>query len=377
MADRLLVRFHKKGTKLTIWSDIRGKPLVSIIIVTFNNEHDILECVNSVLAQDYQNIELIIVDNDSADCTHQVLQQNFRHDKRVKVIASPQNTGYSGGNNLGYQQTKGDMIVVLNPDSVVDKSWLSELLKTYYNHEDDAGIVCSNVLLFDRPDVINACGNNIHVTGLVFSRFYGEHISKCDQGSCRVAAPSGASMMFSRGGLESIGRDEPFDSSRFFMEYSDIDLAVQFLKRGKSCYVAHSSKIFHKFKFKMNPRRMYFLETGRYQLLGHLTYGTIIRMLPSLILTEIIVWSFILSKNRKLIGPKLRANGWHLVNWPSTRRMDNSRTADMVLIENMTPDLVIYDEMKTRDSNMMKRGTTLCNKIFRFIRMTLIRSLRR
>jgi GT2 family glycosyltransferase len=347
---------------------------VSIIIVTYNSQDDIVDCVNSVLNQDYQNIEVIIVDNNSKDGTVNIIKQEFGDNAKIRLIVSPENTGYSGGNNLGFHNASGEMIVILNPDSVVDKLWLTELLKSYYEHEADAGIVCSNVLLFDRPEVINACGNDIHLTGLVFSRNYGDHVGKCSKDPHVVAAPSGASMIFSRSKLALIGRNEPFDSSRFFMEYSDIDLAVEFLKKDLLCYVCPASKILHKYKFKMNPQRMYFLETGRYQLLGHLTKGTLVRMLPALILTELIVWFYILGKNRKLAGSKLRANMWQLSHWPSIWRLNNDKAADKKLIQCMISEVIIYNELK-EESHTVQRARRVSDRLFEHIKEALTRSL--
>ena len=179
-----------------------------------------------------------------------------------------ENTGYAHGNNLGFQQSNGEMIVILNPDLTVDKAWLSPLVESYCRHEN-AGIVGSGVLLFDNPHIVNACGNDIHLTGFVFSRFYREHPRKCMREEEFIAAPSGASFIFSRYKLNAIGRDMPFDDTRFFLDCSDADLAIDFFSHGLLCYVAPSSKVFHKYKFKMNPQRLFILESGRYQILGH------------------------------------------------------------------------------------------------------------
>jgi GT2 family glycosyltransferase len=181
-------------------------------------------------------------------------------------------------------------------------------------------------------------------------------------------------MMFSRSKLASTGRSEPFDTSWFFMEYSDIDLAVEFLKKDLFCYVCPASKILHKFKFKMNPRRMYFLETGRYQLLGHLTKGTIFRMLPALMLTELIVWSFILGKDKRLIGSKLRASMWHFFHWPATFRKNSNREQDLKLIRRMISEVIIYDELGG-ESWAVHRARQSSNRRFEAAKQSLINSL--
>jgi GT2 family glycosyltransferase len=104
--------------------------------------------------------------------------------------------------------------------------------------------------------------------------------------------PTSASMLFSREKLLMIGRKEPFDSDRFTMEYSDIDLAIDFLCHGLLCFVSPSSKVYHKYKFKMTSQMLYRLEMGRYRLLGHISNATLSRMRRALILTEIMIWYF-------------------------------------------------------------------------------------
>jgi GT2 family glycosyltransferase len=366
-----------------------NSPLVSIIVVTYNNENDIVDCLGSILDQDLQDFEVIVVDNSSSDRTAGKIIDTFGKNEKVKLVQSRENTGYAGGNNIGFQHSKGELAVLLNPDLIVDKAWLANLVQAYYKCKEDAGIICSNVLLFDKRDTINACGNIVHLAGFVFSRFYMEKESKCHEcdesnaGSAKrdgvtaiqVAAPSGASMLFSRSSLQKIGRTEPFDTSRFRMEYSDIDLAIDFLSHGLLCYVAPNSRIFHKFRFKMNPQRLATLEKGRYQILGHLTQGTLFSMLPALLLGEIIVWSFIIFGRNKNKGAmtrsKLGTYSWLASNTIS--RPNNSKTKDMKIMKVMSSDLVIYGELSSSvGKSNVQAAHSFSNRIFHWIRARMM-----
>jgi len=346
---------------------------VSIIIVTHNNQDDIVDCLNSVLNQAYQSFEIVIVDNASTDKTVDRIQLNFGNNEMVRLIKSTENTWYTGGNNLGFQQSKGEMIAILNPDLIVGKFWLSTLVESYRMHED-AGIVGSNVLLFDNPAIINACCNYIHLTGFVFSRFYRENQCKCSREEL-VAAPSGASFIFSRDKLNAIGRRVPFDDMRFVMDCSDADLAIDFLSHDLLCYVAPSSKVYHKFRFKMNPQRLFILESGRYQILGHIRRKTLFLMMPALVLTEIMVWYFILSANRGLIKSKLKVQMRLFTQNRSIFRSDNSSAKDLKLIQYLKPDIKMYDELGGRSANI-QRALEASNRIFAFTRRFILNSLR-
>jgi GT2 family glycosyltransferase len=350
-------------------------PLVSVIIVTHNNQHDIIDCVQSVLSQLYQHLEIIIVDNASTDGTVNKIQENFENIKQIRLIKNPRNSWYAGGNNLGFHHSKGELIVILNPDLVVDNFWLSALVDAYNKHAN-AGIVCSNVLLFDDHKRINACANEIHLTGFVFARFYGEDHCECTREEV-VAAPSGASFMFSANKLKAIGREMPFDSTRFFMDYSDTDLAIDFLSHGFVSYIAPSSKVFHKFKFKMDPHRLFILECGRYQILGHFRKKTLVMMLPALTVTELIVWSFILSKGRSLIRPKIKVEVWLFSHFRDIFKSDNSASKDLKLIKQMVSDIRLYDELSGSSSGSFRihMALDLSNQLFRFTRKLIINLL--
>lgn len=365
--------------------------LVSIIVVTYNNENDIADCLNSILAQTYQNFEIIVVDNMSSDETVHKIRDNFEGKDKIKLVVNKENTGYSGGNNLGFNHSKGELVVILNPDLVVDRDWLVQLISAYRKHGNDVGIICSNVLLFDKRDTINACGNSIHLTGLVFSRFYMEKECACFDGNDHavealtlpVAAPSGASMMISRDNLQRIGRKEPFDERRFSMEYSDIDLAIDFLGHGLLCYVAPKSKVFHKFQFKMNPKRLGTLERGRYMLLNHLTLKTRFLLLPSLFLGELVVWSFIISNKSgigrsKLARSKLGTYGWLLSGGAQRHDGIVSKLNDIRIINVMSTELTLYDEVKTSTMTQNKASAkfrnmhSLANRFFQFSKNSII-----
>jgi glycosyltransferase involved in cell wall biosynthesis len=101
-------------------------PLVSIITPTYNHEKYISDCINSVLAQTYQNWEMIIIDDGSTDDTFNIAQSIAKDDQRISVFTQ-RNIGISRlaeTYNLGLSKSKGKYIAVLEGDDV----WLPEKL---------------------------------------------------------------------------------------------------------------------------------------------------------------------------------------------------------------------------------------------------------
>jgi GT2 family glycosyltransferase len=107
------------------------EPLVSIIILTYNNLQLTKACLKSLEQYtDYENIEIIIVDNASSDDTPIYLKQNYENLKNYKVILNNENLGFSAGNNVGLKVATGDYLVLLNNDTLVTTGWM----RTMVNH---------------------------------------------------------------------------------------------------------------------------------------------------------------------------------------------------------------------------------------------------
>lgn len=103
---------------------LSAKPLISVVIPTFNSERTIRQCLDSVLQQDYGRFEVIAVDSGSVDKTIQFLK-----DARVKVIRSKRNVlGYM--RQLGVENSTGDIIAFIDSDIILPHgSWLRSMVK--------------------------------------------------------------------------------------------------------------------------------------------------------------------------------------------------------------------------------------------------------
>ena len=102
--------------------------LASVIIVSFNDEDLIADCLTSVLDQDIpiDRYEVIVVDNDSKDRTVEIICEQFPH---VVLIESKTNLGYPAGMNKGLEFAHAPRVVMLSSDTVVPHTWLSSLMR--------------------------------------------------------------------------------------------------------------------------------------------------------------------------------------------------------------------------------------------------------
>ena len=101
--------------------------LVSIIVPVYKTEKYLSKCMDSILRQDYQNIEIILIDDGSPDNSGQICDEYEKKDNRIKAIHQ-KNTGLSGTRNLGIDTSKGDYIMFIDSDDYIDESMVSYLM---------------------------------------------------------------------------------------------------------------------------------------------------------------------------------------------------------------------------------------------------------
>ncbi|MBX3165248.1 MAG: glycosyltransferase [Bacteroidetes bacterium] len=110
-------------------------PPISIITANYNKANFISETVHSVLNQTYQNWELIIVDDSSTDDSISIINQ-FTHDKRIHLLKNNENKGANFCRNFGLQKAKGEYVVFLDADDLLDKSCLENRIKKAKENPD-------------------------------------------------------------------------------------------------------------------------------------------------------------------------------------------------------------------------------------------------
>ena len=113
-------------------------PKASIIIVTFHNLQMNRLCLESLYGcTEWPNIEVIVVDNASADGTPDYLQEAEKSFANLRVILNDSNLGFAAANNIGLKLATGDYLVLLNNDTVATRGWLSALIRHLHARSAD------------------------------------------------------------------------------------------------------------------------------------------------------------------------------------------------------------------------------------------------
>lgn len=287
-------------------------PRASVIIVNYNGREYLGRCLSSLLGEDRQDYEVILVDNASTDGSAEYVEQAL---PEVRVIRNRANRGFGQGNNLGAQWAKGEYLAFLNPDTVVESGWLEALIAAL-EADPQAGLATSKILLLADPGRINTCGNEMHYTGLTLCRGMGMDHSAFTE-PAEVGAVSGAAFVIRKDVFETL---EGFDEA-FFLYMEDTDLSWRARLAGYRCIYVPSSVVYHDYTLYFGPEKTFYQERNRYlMLLKSLRWRTLLVLLPALLIAEVMTWGFVLWQERKRLANKLRAYAWIVAHWGQVMR---------------------------------------------------------
>ncbi len=207
-----------------------------VIIVNWNGRHHLSRCLPSLRAQTYRDFETIVVDNGSTDESIAWLKKNY---PAIRLIRNTENIGFAAANNQAIQATNNPYVVTLNNDTVATPTWLAELVLAIES-DDSVGMVASQILLNDRPQVIDSAGIEVDWTGTAWQRRRGESADGNDIWQ-EVFGPCAAAALYRRAMLDDIGL---FDED-FFVYYEDVDLAWRAQNAGWRCLYAPRAQVYH------------------------------------------------------------------------------------------------------------------------------------
>ncbi len=229
----------------------RSEIRLSVIVVNYNVAFFLEQCLHSLFkALKGIDSEVIVVDNNSVDRSVSLVEEKF---PQVLLIKNKKNTGFSVANNQGISVARGEYILLLNPDTVVEEDCVKKILPFMDVHPDAGGL---GVKMLDGkgnflpeskrglPTPLVAFFKVFGLSGLFpRSRLFGRyHLGFLDKDKISpVAVLSGAFMLLRRSVLEITGLlDE-----QFFMYGEDIDLSYRITKAGYKNYYYPETRIIH------------------------------------------------------------------------------------------------------------------------------------
>ena len=223
-------------------------PRLSIVIVTFNSAAEIDACLASLVPHAAAaDVETLVVDNASSDGTVDAIRSRWPD---VRVLEGGRNLGFAGGSNLGIRQTSGELILLLNPDTIARAGALETLVRAL-DARPDAAIA--------GPRLVDAAGHPELSFGCMIGPIAELRQKLLVKGNDRGIGPisgyierlttrprdvdwvSGACLLVRRADAEAAGLlDE-----RYFMYAEDVDFCAAVRKRGRAVIFAPNAEVVH------------------------------------------------------------------------------------------------------------------------------------
>jgi len=340
-------------------------PLISIVILNYNAGNLLIDCVDSIQKSNYKKFEIIVVDNISKDKSHRKCKEKFPN---IKLIENSENLGYCEGNNVGLRIANGEFVVILNPDTIVDPSWLSELLYAYKKNGD--GIYQPKFLASTDHTMLLSTGNMIQIFGFGYSRAKGDIDKKQYENFEKINFASGTCIFTSKKIIEEIGLFESF----LFAFHDDFELCWRGALIGINSFYVPTAIVYHPiegYSFKWSPLKFKLLERNRkYCLLTLYSRSTFYKMIPGLLLVDIAVLFFYLSKG--LGKMKIEADIEILrnlgkINEKYKKNQEKRKIADSDLIKQFKNEVIVPQWVINDKTNVFfNQFLVLISKITRF-----------
>lgn len=190
-------------------------PKVTIVIPNYNGLKYLKTCMDALMRQTMQDMEILFVDNGSVDGSSEYIMQHY---PMVKIIQLKENTGFCGAVNIGIASASAPYVLLLNNDTEAAETFVEELHKAI--QKDDRIFSCSSKMIqFHHRERMDDAGDLYSALGWAFARGKGKHI-KCFEKEKEVFFSCAGAAIYRKSILDKIGY---FDENHFaYLEDADL-----------------------------------------------------------------------------------------------------------------------------------------------------------
>jgi GT2 family glycosyltransferase/glycosyltransferase involved in cell wall biosynthesis len=262
LEKKTLQRLQKRKPKMVeakgILPKVKESCKVTVLIVSWNGMEFLESCLRSLEEQTFPDFEVIVVDNGSTDGSPDLIARQFPD---VKLIKFQTNRGFTCGINAGIEAASGDIILLLNQDTVVLSGWIENMVKGLAEDQQIAIVGCK--ILYPDRQTLQHAGGVLHLNGLTDHYGAGE----MDQGQhdsdrdCDYV--TGAAFGFKASLVDHIGLFDERYSPAYFEE---LDFCLRALRHNFRVRYLHKPKIIHyesSSTGKFSPRFLYLYHRNR------------------------------------------------------------------------------------------------------------------
>jgi|688.fasta_scaffold01296_15 GT2 family glycosyltransferase len=222
------------------------QPKLSIVILAWNNQKDLQNCIHSIIKNYTEYYQLIIVDNASKDNTIEYLenlQQNWDKNKaQLNIIKNSANLGYAVGNNVALEYIEGEYTLWLNQDIVIQPYSINNLVQYLDKHPEYTMVAPQ--LQYPDGKIQKSCRKLPtlrHILNSILKLKWDDDFDYTQSQECEQ--PMASAIMIRSQIMQEIGG---FDgNSDYWLFFNDVDLSKNLQSRGHRTYYLADSKMYH------------------------------------------------------------------------------------------------------------------------------------
>ena len=284
-----------------------GKPLVSVTVVTYNSGRFIRRCLESVLDQLHQPLEVIVIDNASTDGTCDILEP---FESRCCVIYNEDNVGFAAAQNQAIAIARGEWVLTLNPDMFLLPEFVASLVAAA-EADPRVGTVCGKLLLADASFGLE-CGQRLDSTGMYFTptlRHKDRGCLEANNGHYRrheyVFGATAAAACYRREMIDDISVNGEFFDPAFFTYREDADVAWRAQLLGWKCLFDPRACAYHVRRLRPGMRNQLPAEINMHSVknrflmrIKNITPGLYLRNLVPITIRDLGIFAYCLVAER-------------------------------------------------------------------------------
>ncbi|MDY6893951.1 MAG: glycosyltransferase family 2 protein [Thermotogota bacterium] len=223
---------------------ITEEPFVSVVIVNYNAKKYLEDCIYSILNSDYQNIEIIAVDNGSDDGSLDFLQEILKSKSNVDYIRNEENIGPAAARNQGIRKVNGEYVAFLDNGTTVHPLWLKKSIK-FFEDNPRVGACHCKLILSDTDNILDCVGEYLGQYGFLVNVVTSGEEKDVGQYNkiLKIFTAKSAGMIVRMDALKKI---EGFDDD-YFIYFEESDLSWRIWLQGSEIVFIPDSIVYHKF----------------------------------------------------------------------------------------------------------------------------------
>jgi len=321
---------------------------VSVIVVNHNGKEYLQNCIFSVLSNDFENYEIIVVDNGSTDGSLAALRKKFAKNlEKIKIIELRKNYGPAKARNEGAKIAEGEYLAFLDNDTQVKKDWITEAIKLF-QRDSKIGCIQCKLLLLNEKNKYDYAGEYLNQYGFLVQR---ARYKETDNGQydqeVEILAAKSAGMFIRKDVFNKIGG---FDKD-YYIYMEETDLGWRSWLSGYKVVFCPLSVVYHEFS---TSAKILSIEKNNFNVRFHGTKNYIMTLIKNLGSRQLIlilpkhlfIW-FCFGFFLMVRGDFQSANNifkgiwWNIVNLPKTLIKRKSIQSTRVISDNLLFPIIV------------------------------------